>query len=323
MQRLSGGGLLFHQLRHQTPASLRRWWPHTSRVAAAHVSRAHQPCRRTSGGSRGGKCPCALSALCTKQHGAKRRQGVVGNFARPHQVPECSEKFGIRGAAHTGTELAPKTRTALCKCGTNLIVHTTLRSIERFEGRKERAELIGKEQADSSVIAAERTRTNPHHFATGAQVVQHRGPITTYSQRQNVGFQGGCHECRSRQRGKCFRQRVHTVHRCRHTVPFRHETGERVLIDWFDLFAQLGKRPSTHQAQHFGITPLALGSERAKLATHHPLRSFKLRKHHRNAIYGHTETLCYVASNERRMGSCIPRNEFEQWRVDWFGECLR
>jgi hypothetical protein len=93
--------------------------------------------------------------LCAKQHCTQRCEGVVGYFARPHQIPERSEQFRIRCAAYTGTELAPKARTTLCERSANLVVHTALRCFEWFQCRKKGTELIGEEQADSSVVAAE------------------------------------------------------------------------------------------------------------------------------------------------------------------------
>ena len=58
-------------------------------------------------------------------------------------------------------------------------------------------------------------------------------------------------------------------------MPLGEKSRERQLIDGLHFLAQTCQRSAADKAQHFGVAPLSLGPQRAKLSAHHPMCRFK------------------------------------------------
>ncbi len=151
--RLARGGP-----RHERPAPLA-----ARRADAARAKRAtvRQDLRLRARGRR----PAEVAA--------QRREGVVGDLARPDQIPESCEEIR-RKAAGLGDDVreeeraplleeAPKLRGELARGGLLL-------------RRKER-ELIDEEERDPPIVRPERLDADPGDLSSGAEQIEIRGPV--------------------------------------------------------------------------------------------------------------------------------------------------
>ena len=103
-------------------------------------------------------------------------------------------------------------------------------------------------------------------------------------------------------------------------MPGGQETGEGVLLDRLDLATQGGQRPAAERAEHFGLTPFALGAPGPELASHDPAGLLQPGQGVTDPIDGDTEASSWFRGGERSMRRCVPREQIRQRVIHRVGE---
>ena len=205
----------------------------------------------------------------------QRREGVVRDFACPHQIPERVEDLALPGAARGRGKLAVEGRAALPQPLAQTVVDIARGSLRLAAGRQIAQRLTaGPVQDDAAVVAAETPPPHPRDFAQSAEFVEEPRLVSGDPNRQNVPFQ---HRCRDRDAGElidCLRQpfegclgpqrRLRVADRP-NPLPGRQEPSQNDLIDRFDLTAQPGERAAAELPQDLRVAPFALRAARPEL----------------------------------------------------------
>ena len=105
------------------------------------------------------------------QEGAHRRDRVVGDFARPDQVPEGGEHDPFVGDACRGQQLGPEARASFSQVVADRVVDRARR--RGFgERRRDEPERLAEPERDPSVVGADPAGAHPHDVAARAQRIE-------------------------------------------------------------------------------------------------------------------------------------------------------
>ena len=238
----------FEQLQRRGVSRLRRRWSRhaegrdqrpatgTGRWANARQSPRSWPAARGRGRSR---------RLATRQHRPQRRQGIVGDLARPHQIPQRGEQFPIGGVPRRGTKLVPEAGAARSEMGADGIVQHPIWRLGNLERRVDHGELVREVEPDATVVRADRAAAHPDDVAGGAQLVEIGSAIAAQPRRQEFGLQRRRHQRSALQLSQRLDQRVEATTLARNAVPHLDEAGVRLGLDRLDLTSQGGQRAAT------------------------------------------------------------------------------
>ncbi len=313
LQRLGMGcfgrrGHRAEQRRNETPAALTRWGANPGETPGSGSTAS----LRSAGTAR--------LDLRPGEHRSQRGERVVGDLAGPHEVPQRREQLLIGGGCISRADLAPEARALLGELGADRIVQPTLDGFSLLPSRCEQRKLIGETQPHPPVASAERTGAHPDQLAGGAELVEHRRAIRPDANRQHVGLDRGCHECRARQDTEGLDQRLHPTSLGGNVVPGRQEPGKRLLLDRFDLLAQRCQRPAAQLSQHIDIAVLARHAARAELADDQSLLTLQRCERAGDPLGWRTETSGHLGSEERPVSSGVATDDLLERTGDRIGE---
>ena len=213
---------------------------------------------------------------------AQRRVGVVGDLARPHEVPQRLLELLARDAADVGQQVGEEARAGGEPLADRVVGLALGRLLRRR--RPEQPHVLAEVERHPAGAAAERARADPHELARGAQRVHPRRRVGADAARQHVALPhlGGQRE--PLQADQRLAQPVGPGARGRVAVdalPVRQEARERALVGRLDLLAQRGERGAPQPPQHLGVAPLALRAARAQLAAHEVAGGLERLQHRR------------------------------------------
>ena len=106
----------------------------------------------------------------------QRHQRVVGDLARPHQIPQRG-KHGLVAVGEFGLlccadQIAPERRTAPVEVGSERVVDGFRGEIIVVGNRSEQPNLISIHQADTPVTDTNRAGADPDHLAHSAELIE-------------------------------------------------------------------------------------------------------------------------------------------------------
>ena len=229
-----------HRLRQRPAALQRRGAP----GAAAEAAGGRPPARRRWPRSRAAR--------------AQRREGVVGDLARPGEVPQrlaqlVRARVRVARSSRSEKKQAPRARRS-----------RSARAARRPDARgrpgggPSSGRVVTEVQRDAPGAPAQRAAADPHDLAAGAQLVQPVRRVGPQPARQHVLLPQLRRERQALQRRQHVAQPVDAGARGRVAVdalPRRSEARQRLLADRLDLLAQHGQgrapqRRSTSGSHH-------------------------------------------------------------------------
>ncbi len=215
-------------------------------------------CRRRSRPPRA--CEAPRGAIGSRQlvtaRGPQRCPRVVRYLAGPDELPEPGQHVLGRKRSRAD-EVCPEQRT-LGERRTNSDGDIAFRS-GFGRGRAEKRRIVAEVQGDAIEPGAD-----PDDLARGAQHVQIGRPERGHASREHVALPERRGERHALQRNERFPESLPAPD----PVPRGEEAPEVDLVRGLDLAPEHGERRASDAAQNVWITPLALRTARAQLATY-------------------------------------------------------
>ncbi len=191
---------------------------------------------------------------------AQRRPGVVGDLARPDEVPQrLAQRLrrSVELGEQVGEERGPcasRARRSSCSGPAGGSAPA------RAAGRPDRGRVLAEVQRDAP-RATERTGTDPHDLAARAEAVEPGLRVGAGAPRQHVALPDLHGQREALQRHEHLAQAIDPGAGARvavHALPRGQERGEAPLVGRLDLLAQRGQRRAPQPSQHLYVAPLAL-----------------------------------------------------------------
>jgi len=194
---------------------------------------------------------------------------IVRHLACPDQVPQRLQ-YIRRESSNPLDDLGKEGRSAICKVVSNPVIKATIRTC--FRWRPELRSVIGNEEADSTIVLAERFATDPNHLA-GSQVrVQVARIVVVKTRVKDLAFQNRRRDVHVLLlfdyigNGSMSRDGAGLERRRPNPLPREIESRESRLVDRLDFMAQAGEGLLAEGAEDTGITPLQARTAGTKLA---------------------------------------------------------
>ena len=205
---------------------------------------------------------------CAPRGRLRRERG----FARPH---------GPGGAAtRSGQKDAPGAR----EPGTQRVVHRAVGPPVCDRPGCEQADAVAEVDTHPTVVGTERTRADPDDLARGAQLVEHRGPVTLDPGGEDVAFEHRRGDRDTLELLERLDERVEPAPAPPDALPRGQEAGERRRVDRLDLVPHRGERTAPEHAQDVRVAPLAFHAARAELAVEHAFLGCESRRARRGRV---------------------------------------
>src|SRR6185312_15960490 len=222
----------------------------------------------------------------------KRLPCVVRHLAGPDELPQGRERrLGVQlGLAK---QVEPEERAAIER-RTDAVVGLPLRW-RKCRGAAQGGRILAEIKSDPL-----ETRTDPHDFARGGELVELRRLEPGHTPREDVGLPERDGKRDSLERDERLPQRRPPVD----AVPAGEEASERLVVDRLDLLAQRGEARAAEAAKDIGFAPFALRAARPKLAPHETALALEAAELRFRPLGGEGEPHCYVSGRE---GAAAPR----------------
>ena len=208
---------------------------------------------------------------------AQRGEGVVGDLAGPHEVPQRIEHFPIRPAAGGGEQLPVEARPASAEVLPEALVTFRVGSVGAVgEAHRPKGLATRPDEHDPPVVASQAPAPDPRDLAHRAQLVEEPRLIPRDPGRQDVALEdaGGDGQARelvddlreALQRGGSAEGGWRRFVDRGDAVPRRQEPGEGDRVDRLDLAPQLRQGPPAKEAKDVRIAPFAFRAAGPELA---------------------------------------------------------
>ena len=196
---------------------------------------------------------------------AERSERVVGDLARPHQVPQGRQEQALVGGPRRGHELRPERGTSLGELPADRVVEIAVGGFGR-RVREERRRIRPGDDRHAPVVGSERSGADPRDVPGGHEGVEVGGAVAADAGREHVRFEDRRGDRHALQLSDGAREGVRVSARPIRVLPGRQEAPERRRVHRLDLASQHRERAAPDAAQHVRIAPLVARPARPEAA---------------------------------------------------------
>ena len=219
---------------------------------AVAAERAHQrPASRRTGGDRVGPQRVRRRPAPGRGTGPQRPERVVGDLARPHQVPQRVQQLVLRCPERL-RQLAEERGPPRAKVVANLRLQPPCGGISGL--RQQPLHVVAEVERHPAVAGAERATPDPHHLAGPQQVVEDGRAVAVHALGQHVALEHGGGQRQSLEVPHHSKRAVGTAVGGSDPLPVGQKPRECFLWDRLRLPSQRGERATAQRLEDLRMT---------------------------------------------------------------------